>query len=383
VSLGVKSLHPREDLVDALRAAALLGVLVVNAVSYGVFPEGTQVGTPNPNDSALATTVLTAVAFLFQGKAYPLLAFLFGYSLMRAMGERPFVDDVLNARRARMLRLIVLGALHGTFVYAGDILALYGVLGWLLAGCMSWRTGKMLRHARGWLVVAIVLSSLTAALMFFTRGEANPPGVSLVQSTGWAQYLAINASSFVPMWVPTLFFVSPELLAAMLAGAAVARLRWFTHRRWQASREKAWRWLLPSGLILSAAYAGFLAWSWQQPTTGWDWVAVSSSHLAGWTLSAGLALTLVRAWHAGPPAWLASWVPLGRYTLSLYLVNSVLLMVLFSGAGFKLPATTVMLLAYAVSLWLAARAVAKMARKAGWRGPFEAWLSGSKSARPA
>ena len=128
---GLMPPSARQPLPDALRALALLGVLVVNGAGYLVAPWGPLLGERSPAGSALALAVQAAQAAFLQGKAYPALAFLFGMGLWLAQRGRP----VAVARQrgvARQKRLLLLGVLHGVLIYFGDILTMYALVGWHL-----------------------------------------------------------------------------------------------------------------------------------------------------------------------------------------------------------------------------------------------------------
>ena len=89
--------HRRDPLLDALRALAMVGVLVVNAISYTVGPWGAPLGEADPA-SMLSLGLQSLTALLLHGKAYPLLAFLFGAGLVLA-SRRATLQD----RRRRLL----------------------------------------------------------------------------------------------------------------------------------------------------------------------------------------------------------------------------------------------------------------------------------------
>jgi uncharacterized protein len=368
---------PREPLIDALRALALLGVVVVNAISYPFIPYGSPLGAPVPADSAAAIGAFALVAWVLQGKAYPLLAFLFGYSAVRAMGPHRGAAQ-LQQRRARMGRLLVIGVLHGALVYAGDILTAYAVAGWLLLRWARLPLRQLL--GRGKLMATLALATVvlnTAVSMTTLSDPAGVPVPTFTTVDGVAAFMKLNASAY-GYAVAAAFVYLPELLALMVGGAIVARLQGLTHVRWHRARERLVRWLLPLGAALSLIYAIGMTWA-VLHAPAWQWVGLSIGPLAGWTLSAAGCVALAQCWHARRPAWLQACVPLGRYTLTLYVANSALCLLLFSGAAWKLPTGTVALLAYALALWFMARRLAAAAMRRGVRGPFEWWLSGSRT----
>ena len=114
----------RDIAPDVLRGFALLGILVVNIqfmalnVSEGARGQWT-IGIGN-------STATFIIAAIFAGKFYLLFSFLFGYS-----SSYIIKDNKANRTRwiKRSLLLILIGILHFTFLWHGDILFVYGLFG--------------------------------------------------------------------------------------------------------------------------------------------------------------------------------------------------------------------------------------------------------------
>ncbi|MDQ1247295.1 MAG: uncharacterized protein QG597_1665, partial [Actinomycetota bacterium] len=114
----------RERFPDQLRGLALLGIVVVNAPYLAISSDGYT-------DASLATPVDEAVAMLTtliaEGKFYLLFSFLFGYSTnFIVKGGGP--PDRRRYRR-RLVGLAVIGLAHAIFLFIGDILLSYAILG--------------------------------------------------------------------------------------------------------------------------------------------------------------------------------------------------------------------------------------------------------------
>ena len=355
----------REPLLDALRALAMVGVLVVNAISYTVGPWGAPLGEPAP-PGALSLGLQALTALLLHGKAYPLLAFLFGAGLVLS-GRRAKLAD----QRRRLWRLLALGVLHGALVYSGDILTMYALTAFLVVAHVHERPAPLLARLLrgcGWALGAIGLS---LALTLWTGGSADAdPSEGFGATASWADQLWLNFNAYAILQVLGVVLFLPVLRAAMLAGMLAARLRLLTHRRWRPHWRRWTLRLLPVGLVVNAAYA----WSVVDAGIRHDdnlslWTAVAPG--IGWLLTApllGLVVLKARRW----PRWLA---PLGQRTLSLYLLHSVLCVLLFSGAGAGWPLPTLAAWGWALGLWVAWLLASQAMAARGWRGPFEAWLA--------
>ena len=132
----------RERIValDALRGFALFGVLLVN-LPFMALPTSEAFRTPDTETDSLANILAWALerAF-FETKFFTIFSFLFGMGLILQMQRaevsgRPFKG--LYLRRLGWLGL--LGLLHGTLLFMGDILLPYACVGLLLFLCRRMR----------------------------------------------------------------------------------------------------------------------------------------------------------------------------------------------------------------------------------------------------
>lgn len=122
----------RIKLIDSLRGFALLGIFLVNimffttslqTISYGV---ELWTGWYNEILIWLRETVIA-------GKFILIFSFLFGFSMV-LMQERSLVNG-RNFNRVyirRLTSLLLIGLIHGIFIWYGDILTHYAILGFLL-----------------------------------------------------------------------------------------------------------------------------------------------------------------------------------------------------------------------------------------------------------
>ena len=117
----------RDIAPDVLRGFALLGILVVNIQFMGLSSDQGARGEWTQGFANGSATFL--IAALFAGKFYLLFSFLFGYS-----SNYVIRNDRANRPRwiKRCFVLMAFGALHFTFLWHGDIIFMYGLLGLLL-----------------------------------------------------------------------------------------------------------------------------------------------------------------------------------------------------------------------------------------------------------
>ncbi len=364
----------REPFPDALRALALLGVLVVNAAGYLSSPWGAVLGDEAAEAGGAAQLLQGVTAFLVQGKAYPILAFLFGMSLAMALAGRPR-EPALERARSRQRWLLLLGVLHGVFIYFGDILTMYALIGWLVLRHASapWaRLRQLLRRALIWALVVgalaavVVIAGLVMAPSADLEAEAEP---NFTEVASWPEFWLLNAGGYLFIQVGTLILGFALLRLLMLAGVAAARLRWLTHPRWQAQRQgllRRWAW---PALVLNALYGvGYVA-------MGGDRDAQGMVEVLGFSAGPLLSMVMVTALaqHAPHAAWLRALAPLGQRTLTLYVGHGLVCVLLFSGIGLGLQPGPFGLLAFAVGLWAAAWLAARASGQRRW--PLEAWMA--------
>ena len=112
--------------VDALRGFSLFGILMANLLifQYGMYKEESL-----KDLSWIDNVSYYSVKVLIEGSFMPIFAILFGFSLIkmvesiRAKGKKSRWAII---RRA--IGLIILGLLHSSFIWEGDILSFYGMI---------------------------------------------------------------------------------------------------------------------------------------------------------------------------------------------------------------------------------------------------------------
>ena len=185
----------RDLLPDMLRAWALIGIVLVNVE---MFSSSKMEGYPA---DVLATPfdhwAHVLVAGLFTLKSYSLFSLMFGAGLgyQMAAATRNGVGETGRYYR-RMIGLLTLGFLHAIFLFIGDILVTYAILGSLLYLCRSGKAKTLII----WGIVAIVAQTLIiltgAAAMAITENFNDPEFQRQWQESMTAQHeaaLAIDA----------------------------------------------------------------------------------------------------------------------------------------------------------------------------------------------
>jgi uncharacterized protein len=118
----------RDRAVDALRGFALFGVILVN-VPFFAFPiyEGPALTT------ATDQLAFGALLTLAVGKFFLIFSFLFGFGFATSIAADNRRGRASGPRFAqRLIALLLFGLVHAVFLFIGDILILYAMLGVLL-----------------------------------------------------------------------------------------------------------------------------------------------------------------------------------------------------------------------------------------------------------
>jgi uncharacterized protein len=380
----------REPWVDAARALALLGVFLVNGLGYTYSPYyPLQIGPPQPIDSTWANIVGGVVIFLIQGKAWSLLSFLFGYSLCAiALRSRRRGINPINRLYRRYGKLLLLGVLHGFFIYFGDILTIYGLCG-LLAS--HWALAPRTKLVSVWrffskIIIAIVVLTMSSGIYSFLYGSyASDSGFDITSAnrfgnlSGVQNFFELNSVSYLWQQFDSLFFFLPFVLWCCLAGVLARRYKLLSAN---AIAKKFWQitvtpWQCFAILMLNFGLG--MASFYIHQTDGYSNRILIISSLSAWfgmALSAAFVATGMRYVNATNqiPRWMIWLAPAGRHTLAMYLSLSVLL-VLSNSAFANLSRSTLTTLSALVFAWLSAVLMARFATRKNWRDPIARWLS--------
>ena len=184
--------------LDVLRGFALLGVLVVNVLqAYAVIE--------SPADELVATYIRT----FGEGTFYPMFSFLFGlgFALQLAKGEA-----ALPRVRRRLAILLLIGTLHAVFIWSGDILSEYALLGFILVA-LHRATDRDLLLTAALLYTFTVIAIVLSAKSFVPDALPNAPDAET--------YLAITKdrlSTIVRRTVRGLQLYGPGILALFVVG---------------------------------------------------------------------------------------------------------------------------------------------------------------------
>lgn len=354
----------RIDAMDAARGAALLGILLINIVAFGM-PSSAYIhplawGGSGPLDLG----IWAANQLLFEGRMRGLFALMFGASALLVMdraasnGERP---GLVHLRRMAVLAPI--GLAHLILVWDGDVLFHYAMVGLLLIP-LAGRSVKTLIGLAGTILLihVLVFGGLFVANLLTVQAGSAPDASTVAAARARdliaalpgpgdptiARDLAVYRGDYAGIlayrWDQAaghvgklLGLMGGETLAYMLIGMACYRGGLFDPQRWPADALK--RLAIRCYAVALPVLAAMTAW---QIWSGYDRVVVMG-HFIGWSipfrvLSAlghlALALWLFRRFPAA--SLTRRLAAAGRMALTNYLATSIVMTTLFYGYGLGL-----------------------------------------------
>jgi uncharacterized protein len=337
----------RMTVLDAVRGVAILGILVINidALSGFAFTAASaHAGLPL---AAADDAVWFVLAFLVEAKFYSLFSFLFG------VGFAVFVQRA-SARGAdpgrlfkrRLVGLMIIGLVHTLFIWYGDILLTYAVIGFALVPFLRGDDRSVLRWAVGMLAAPIVLY----AVMFAAAGQPPPAEssgeVSLPPVMAAAAQQFAHGNYFEVVQGNIVFTIAnvirrlllmffPRVLGMFLLGFYAGRRNIFADL---SAHDRLIRSVVTLGLSIGLPLALFGA--------VWGEYAVGPPNIKGLIEAviksiavpllslgyiAGLCILFSRA-----PRLMRALAPAGRMALTNYLMHSVAGLIIFYSFGFGL-----------------------------------------------
>src|SRR5687767_11665100 len=156
--------HERIEILDVLRGLAIGGILIGNMQwfsGYGMMPE--QLAAEAPLADRITHFL---VHFFIEGKFYSIFSFLFGFgfALQIARAEERG-DQKASLFKRRLFWLLVIGLLHAYLLWAGDILSIYALMGFVLILFRRKTDGSLLKWA--FVLMAIPILSYTLLYILF------------------------------------------------------------------------------------------------------------------------------------------------------------------------------------------------------------------------
>ena len=371
----------RDIAPDVLRGFALLGILVVNIQFMGLSSDQGARGEWTQGFANGSATFL--IAALFAGKFYLLFSFLFGYS-------SNYVIQNDRSNRARWIKrcfvLIAFGAIHFTFLWHGDIIFMYGLLGLLLTLFFFKEDRTLKMWSRIIFSISTVLVVLIGALAYIAEYLMEEDlGISaessldeILQSGTYFESIPARIEVWLLSISSGIFLQGGLAFAAFLLGVRLARSNFLSSPIDKAANSKLIKKGLVFGLPIQIIAAVILVRNEQatEPSESIYLISLFTSFVAAPLLSM-FYVGLIRKLVEERPQ-LVSWMkPAGKMSLTIYISQSVITSLIFGPWGLglfqELQTWQVFLLAFII--WLLLSYLAALWLKRFNQGPLEKLVS--------
>ena len=371
----------RDTTPDVLRGFALLGILIVNIQFMGLSSDQGARGVWTQGFANGSATFL--IAALFAGKFYLLFSFLFGYS-------SNYVIRGDKSNRARWIKrcfvLIAFGALHFTFLWHGDIIFLYGLFGLLLTlfffradrTIQIW-TRVVFSISTVFIVLFGVLTVIVEYLLKEDLGVTTESNLDVILQNG--TFLE-SIPARIEVWLLSIssgiFLQGGLAFAAFLLGLRLARSNFLSSPIEKAANSRLMKKGLFFGLPIQVVAAAVLLRNEQatEPSESIYLIALFASFVAAPLLSM-FYIGLIRKLVEERPHLVLWMKPAGKMSLTIYISQSVIALLIFGPWGFglfqDLQTWQVFLLAFGI--WLLLSYLAALWLQRFKQGPLEKLVS--------
>ncbi|MDQ3798123.1 MAG: DUF418 domain-containing protein, partial [Acidobacteriota bacterium] len=344
------SSQERIEVLDVLRGLAVGGILIGNMQwfsGYGFMPPALV------RESSSLADQLThfLVHFFVEGKFYSIFSFLFGFGFALQMARAEERGDrTASLFKRRLFWLLIIGLLHAFLLWAGDILSIYAMMGFLLILFRRKTDGALLK----WAFVLMAIPILSYLLLYILFAAFVPPEAVAAASgdaqSGWNEAVRkVRESGYLQTVtdfnLQYIFFRYlglilemrlPKILAMFLLGFYAYRRGFFQDL---SSRQPFIRRVLGYGLVLglvgNIAFAALAGKEAVIPPTPAGIAGVISYAFGVPALALFYIALVVTLWQK--TAWrrmLAFLAPVGRMALTNYLLQTVICVFIFYGYGF-------------------------------------------------
>ncbi len=324
--------HPAKDRLlplDVCRGIALCGILAVNISSFSMVEAARRMPQVSGGTDPLNYGIWQATMLLADTKFIAMFSILFGAGIaLLTNADREGGSLRAFAYYRRMAFLMLIGYLHGHYLWFGDILFVYGLYGCLLFPA-KWLPGPVV------LLLGATAIALDAKWVGWSFGRTFDPWEAHYETrfalSGWLEQMPWRESQARALETTMAFNFAPQGIGYMLLGMGLTRMRILGGQR-ALGLYLAWALLLPLGVLaigipsdwcrlLAEPYIG------ESARAGAYWGSLMATF--GWF---GIGIVLSRSL---PTFFLTrAFAAVGRMALTNYLMQSLVCTTIFYGFGF-------------------------------------------------
>jgi uncharacterized protein len=166
-TFGPVAAEERLVVLDVLRGFALLGIAIMN-MSWFSLPNGYEAFTPRLFPEAYNRAAEFFMVMVVAGKANSIFSFLFGFGLTIQMQRAEAKGEgITRMYLRRLFVLFIIGVLHSVFLWHGDVLHDYALIGVVLLAVRN--------VPKGWIFALIASSFLIPIVRGFVALAIHEP----------------------------------------------------------------------------------------------------------------------------------------------------------------------------------------------------------------
>ncbi|MFJ5467190.1 DUF418 domain-containing protein YeiB [Pectobacterium sp. CHL-2024] len=361
--------------LDFARGVAILGILLLNITAFGL-PHAAYLNPAWQGEPTLSD-VLTwaAMDLLAQAKFLTLFSLLFGagLQLLLSRGKRWV--------HARLFWLMIIGLIHAIFLWDGDILLDYALIGLVCYGMIRHAESSRLLMRTGavlYLVGIGVLFVLSQILSlqpgrFWLPGMADIAYEAYWRALGgpeaWGNRVDLLTESLLSLGVQYGWL----LAGSMLLGAGLMRSGWLKGEFSTAHYRKVALWLIPLGIAInSVGVVGQWLVDWEYRWSGL--LLQIPRELSSPLQAIGYLALCYGFWTTLCQSRITYWITdVGRMALTNYLLQTLICVALFNQLGLFMAFSRLQLLALVPAIWIVNLVFSHYWLRYFRQGPLE-WL---------
>lgn len=325
----------RVTMIDSLRGFSLFGILIANLL---IFQYGQINDTYNQSFNLVDQISYYFTKIFVETSFIPIFTFIFGYALIKLFESiKRKQDKTRGPLIRRAIGLIVIGYLHSTYIWEGDILMFYGATLFILLFFL-YRKPKTL------IIWAIIFYALINLMLIgnseddlsFYDADKFPTYIELeketMQNGSYLDVVDFRKNGELPIaedfeWVIIVAFIMAPFmhLPMFLLGMAFAKLHKFENHEQEKNLYKSLALLIPLALILKSV--SFVDTIFSDLLYG----------LGGPLLALGyIGLFALIYFFAHCKKWGLYFEAVGKISLTNYLLQSIIFTSIFYGYGLGL-----------------------------------------------
>jgi uncharacterized protein len=355
--------NPRYLSLDAIRGIAVMGILLMNIITFAM-PDAAYISPAAYGGTSAPDVISWAImSVLVDSKMRGLFSMLFGASMLLVYERAEAAQgDGKSVHRRRMVWLLLFGLVHYYLIWLGDILTLYALCGLVGIGLLHKDVAQLRRIAIWLLSINFLIYGALMVGLWVLKGMAMQPGADpeLVKSfaEAMAEFDGANSETIAKnialyqggyfeivrhqltegLFIPLISFLVSglETLGLMALGMMFFRNGFLTGDWDDARYVKTVR---IAYLIGIPGQIALVLWGWASnfdalAVIGSMWAWSAPFRIAVMIGHAALAMLLIKKF--AKSALMARISAVGQAAFTNYLGTSILMTILFYGYGFGL-----------------------------------------------